>query len=252
MKCRNNDNICRIRLFRIRECLKKSGFDSLLVILGIDSRFNAGCYDAVKYLLCPSEVDSVWSPTLEYTDEFVMLIKMETIYCFCTNENVRQYLRNLFFLSDVVVFRCDSDDPDKCEDMKVRAFKAMVNNCQRIAVPYHTGISGDDFEKSKLEGWPLIQSFACNVNDTENSSFFTLTFEVGDFSAYLNKLKKLPDPLNFEDLLLHNIFSLCWSFEACLQRLDDCAKNRTEGTNILEPLLTYFKHTKLRGSASFA
>ncbi|BHF72226.1 hypothetical protein SprV_0401529000 [Sparganum proliferum] len=193
MKCHNNSNICRIRLLRMRECLKKSGFDSLLVILGIDSRFNAGCYDAVKYLLCPSELDSVWSPTLEYTDgkyahdfhcvtEFVMLINMETIYCFCTNENIRQYLRNLFVLSDVVVFRCDSDDPDKCEDMKVRAFKVMVNNCQRIAVPYHTGINGDDFEKSKLEGWPLIQSFACNVNDTENRSFFTLTFEVGDFS----------------------------------------------------------------------
>ncbi|VDN09664.1 unnamed protein product [Dibothriocephalus latus] len=91
---------------------------------------------------------------------------MEAIYCFCTNENIQQYVKNIFILPDVIVFRSDSDDPDKCEDMKVQAFKMMVDKCQKIAIPYSSGISGDDFEKSKLECWPLIQSFACNINDT--------------------------------------------------------------------------------------
>uniref|UniRef100_A0A0X3PSX7 Uncharacterized protein C20orf194 n=1 Tax=Schistocephalus solidus TaxID=70667 RepID=A0A0X3PSX7_SCHSO len=252
MKSHEYDYICQIRLSRLRACLKENGFDSFLVILGIDSRFNAGCYEAVKYLLCPSELCIAGAPTLEYTDDFVMLINMETIYCFCTKENVQQYLKNLFFLPNVVCFRSDSDDPDKCEDMKVQAFKLMVNKCQKIAIPYSTGSSVDDFELSKLEGWPLIQSFACNINDTENRSFFTLTFQVRDFSAHLNNLKRVPDLLNLEDLQLHNILLLCWSFEACLQKLDTCRNPRTDETTVLEPLLTLFKHSKLRGSSSLA
>lgn len=230
--------------------------DCILIITGIDSRFNIGSKNALEQILpgisdysnLAEASDDIFEDAV---DDLVICIKKESVHIYCNPINYNLVMMYAAPWSNLVVHCLNADMYENHEDisqeLKIRCLVEMVNGCHCVAIPYYYGVAREyqpvSFDPMLVEKWPLIQAFA--LEDIGGGSFFTLKFDVIDGTRLLNDAFSTLDQLSLEILMTKHLPQ----FEKQWQSLIDYVSMSREGefgdldaSKVAEPLITYFHH----------
>lgn len=248
-------HVSSTRLRNVQDCLREKGADALLIILGIDGRYNEGTTELVNYLLFGffdtrrAELESSGYEE-EVIDDMMFLIRESSVDIYCNHINYFYLLpyvahwRNLHFHC----LRDEKYDQEKAEDYKIKSFIGMVETSHCIGIPFFScAQGGGTFDPMMLERWPIVQAFA--LEGFEGGGFFTMKHKVVDVSEKLHEIYQLIDPVVLEMLVSDQLpqFEQQWSALYALidvHRRHDTMEQLTEGA-VSEPLRTYFIHGRV-------
>ncbi|CAH8829035.1 unnamed protein product [Trichobilharzia szidati] len=218
------------RLEAAKSIIRRNKCDSLLLILGIDSRYNRGSINAVSFLIFNAfehNQNEIAKSKLEsdiFEDVFFCISLNEIItYCnFASYSLLLPYISHWPNLRIHFVSEKDMNQFEKHEEMKVNIFECTMSNAQRIGIPYADahGNKVKEFNKLMIEDWPLIQSYAFDIKHQSSREFFTLSREVIDVENEFHQLTKRIDPVFIESVLVRTLLTFTSSFEVTLRSVD--------------------------------
>ncbi|CAH8435452.1 unnamed protein product [Heterobilharzia americana] len=244
------------RLKALKGMLQKHKCDSLLVVLGVDSRFNRGSIKAVSYLMFnvfEVNYDELRRSKLEldvFEDMFLCIRSTEVVlYCnFASFSLILPYVSHWPNLRIHFVNEDDMSDFNRHEEMKVVAFERTISSSKRIIIPYADahGRKVKSFNKLMIEDWPLVQSYAFDIQHQSSREFFTLSREVIDVEDDLHQLLKKIDPVFIESVISRTMLSFISSFEVVLRSIDSTYQTNPMNTltrNHVEALASMFNYS---------
>ncbi|XP_071485404.1 dynein axonemal assembly factor 9-like [Diadema antillarum] len=229
--------------------------DSVLCILGIDSRYNEGSRELANYLLFKffdtrqAEIES--SGFAEETiDDLMFLITKDSVHVYCNPTNYH-YLLPYVAHWPGIRFHCmtetEYEDDEAAEEFKIVSFIDMVRDCATVGIPYSAQGHPRPFNPMSVEKWPVVQAYGLEGYAT--GGFFTMKHEVVDMSDSLGPIYNTVDPVNLETLVTEQLplFERQWS--SMLTNIDVSYKNNgfptlLEGM-VGEPLLSYYSHGRV-------
>ncbi|KAL7981735.1 hypothetical protein Chor_001550 [Crotalus horridus] len=178
------------RLRQIQNILtesNKSQPDGILCILGIDSRYNEGCWELANHLLFGlysqgnNEFERSGFPE-EVLDDVILLIKPDSVHLYCNPVNYNYLLPYVAFWRNLH-FHCltetEGGQLELCsefEDCRVGAQGCVSNS--HLLVFSHLQI----FDMFVVEKWPIVQAFA--LEGIGGDGFFTMKYE--PFRSYFS------------------------------------------------------------------
>ncbi|CAK8688708.1 unnamed protein product [Clavelina lepadiformis] len=260
------------RLNCVQDLLISDGSDTILLILGIDSRYNEGCRELANYLLFGfydlrlSQLEESGIPE-EDLDDVVILIRATSVAVYCSGVLYSYLLpyiahwRNLEVHCWPDLDQKDKDDhQEEKEEFKIRSFVAMVSSSTHIGIPYwatrslgiaHHLQSPSNFDKFAIEKWPLVQSYA--LEGMGGGGFFTMRFEVSNVRNQLLSIYEQCDPADLEQILIKSLplFERHWREAiSTVSGTSDFEKAKmadmeVTAKQVLEPLRSYYSHGRL-------
>ncbi|XP_064603150.1 dynein axonemal assembly factor 9-like isoform X2 [Liolophura sinensis] len=249
------------RLRRVQELMRENGslpgIDSILCVLGIDSRHHDGSKNLANYLLfgfCDAWKSIMGRPLVDEDqfDDLVMVVKRHSVHVYC-HSGLYPYLIDYISHWRNLRLHCLRDDchfdEDTAEEFKMRSFVNMFHDCGSVGIPHSSAdlAQSQPFDKMKIEKWPIVQAFA--LDEMGGGGFFTMKYQVEDVGVQVEQLYSMADPVTMETLISKNLplFERQWSSlltSLDIHILDGETGCLTEGT-VGEPLLTYYKHGRV-------
>ncbi|XP_039224297.1 uncharacterized protein C20orf194 homolog [Crotalus tigris] len=241
------------RLRQIQNILtesNKSQPDGILCILGIDSRYNEGCWELANHLLFGlysqgnNEFERSGFPE-EVLDDVILLIKPDSVHLYCNPVNYNYLLPYVAFWRNLH-FHCltetEYEDEEAAEEFKISSFVDMVRDCSRIGIPFSSQGHLQIFDMFVVEKWPIVQAFA--LEGIGGDGFFTMKYELMDVSLDLWKAYSKVDPVSLESLLDEDLmtFEHQWTnffanFDTEIPFILELSESQTG-----EPFRSYFSH----------
>jgi hypothetical protein len=231
---------------------------ALLLIGGVDGKFNVGSRRALAFLLGGAVGDEVATlPQLDdVIDDVFALITLQHVF-FCCNSNTFESIKHLILcwpgLHLTVTPPPTPADPDAGEDQKAAAFICAVEHVGAVAVPLtsnkawfgeHAGQWRADV--MQVEQWPLVQVFA--MQELGSKGFFSMIHPITDASPALNPLYGHVDPHALTVLAEVYAPLFAYHFWNSTSALDCTPANRSSVTEcaLADPLISLLEHGSLR------
>ena len=178
-----------LRFRRLQAALPPEA-DGLLLVAGIDGRYNLGSSQAIAHLLLgSSNRDVADSCHLDLgLGEMVLLIKRASLHAYVPDANTAAKVRELLSEcgpSEVQIFMptsTEASDPDELEEHKIASMVQMLRGVKALAVPYACPARSEEAgggipaNPMHLESWPLLQSYG--LEGVGRGGFFTQNFKV--------------------------------------------------------------------------
>ncbi|OBS66806.1 hypothetical protein A6R68_04648 [Neotoma lepida] len=222
----------------------------LMLVKGIDSRYNEGCRELANYLLFDlySQNTTDFEKTgfsEEILDDVIILIKSDSVHLYCNPVNYRYLLpyvahwRNLHFHC---MTENEYEDEEAAEEFKISSFVDMVRDCSRIGIPYSSQGHLQIFDMFVVEKWPIVQAFA--LEGIGGDGFFTMKYELQDVSLSLWNVYSRMDPMSLENMISEDlvVFEHQWTnffanFDTEIPFLLELSESQAG-----EPFRSYFSH----------
>ncbi|XP_065071231.1 dynein axonemal assembly factor 9-like [Rhopilema esculentum] len=247
------------RVGKIQSHLASNRFNinCLLIIAGIDSRFNSGSRNVLEYIL-PGFNASVSKLTIssdsigeDALDDLVICIRKGSIHAYCNPENYDLFISYAASWDNLEVYCLDKSEYDNHEDLseelKISSLLVMVEGCATVAVPYNYGISSKyqsiPFDPMLIEQWPLIQAYA--LEEIGGGGFFTMKHQVVEGTEFLNDAFATLNQFDLENLVTQLLpqFEQQWrSLIESVSMVSDQNIGNLDRLKVEEPLKTYFHH----------
>ncbi|CAH1782475.1 unnamed protein product [Owenia fusiformis] len=232
----------------------KDEVDSILCILGIDSRYNDGTRELVDYLLFDffntrkAEIEKSGYPE-EVIDDMIVLVKKQCVHVYCNPINYMYLLPYIAHWRNLRI-HCLTDekfqDEEYAEEFKIHSFVTMTTGCSMIGIPYNSTGQKLVFDKMVIERWPIVQAFA--LEGFGRGGFFTMHHEVVDVSHSVSKLYDLMDPVFLETIITERVRLFEGQWGTMLSTVDiERTKDMAQLTEsyVCEPLRTYYNHGRV-------
>ncbi|KAL4660989.1 hypothetical protein GN956_G1624 [Arapaima gigas] len=224
--------------------------DAILCPLGIDSRYNQGCYDLARYLLFglykQSHLHQDFEFPEELLDDVILLIKADSVHLYCnpiSYTSILPYISPWRNLHLYCMTEAEYEDEEAAEEFKISSFVNMVRGCSHIGVPYSSRGYAQKFDMFAAEKWPIIQAFA--LEGIGGGGFFTMKHKLTDVSEKLWKIYSRMDPVSLETLLTEDLvmFEKQWiSFFSNFDTESYTSILELSEAQAGEPFRTYFSH----------
>lgn len=185
------------------------GLDGILLVPGLDGRFNAGSHQAMGYLFeGRSNRDTIDVNKLPAElEDAVALVTPSAVLLYTPTTGLPEQLADLLLpvLSSLRTFHAtdaEANDSDALEENKLGCFVQMLRGCKRLGIPCRLAppakgsaafarvpsavVSANGHaalpllgggQLVELERWPLLQAYG--LEGVGRSGFFTMNFEVG-------------------------------------------------------------------------
>uniref|UniRef100_A0A8C5F5I4 Dynein axonemal assembly factor 9 n=1 Tax=Gadus morhua TaxID=8049 RepID=A0A8C5F5I4_GADMO len=189
----------------ILNILRKTGgsptADGVLCVLGIDSRYNAGCTELANFLFYglygknQMNLDHVLEEfPEEVLDDVILLIQWDCVHLYCNPVNYSYLLPYVSHWRNLHLYcltPSEYEDEEAAEEFKISSFVSMMKDCSCVRVPFSSQGHMQNFHMFMLEKWPIVQAFA--LEGIGGGSFFTMKYKVGPGNPNPD-----PDLVNFE------------------------------------------------------
>ena len=176
-----------LRLRRLQAALPPD-VDALLLVAGIDGRYNLGSSQAIAHLLLGASNNDVADAC--HLDlglaESVLVIKRDSLLAYVPDSDSASKIREMLSeccpeIQILMPTPMEASDPDALEEHKMACMVQMLRGVKALAVPYACpartgGGSAIPADPMQLEQWPLLQAFG--LEDVGRGGFFTQNFKV--------------------------------------------------------------------------
>ncbi|XP_056445921.1 uncharacterized protein C20orf194 homolog isoform X1 [Gadus chalcogrammus] len=212
------------RLRRVQALLSEGGSptaDGVLCVLGIDSRYNAGCTELANFLFYglygknQMNLDHVLEEfPEEVLDDVILLIQWDCVHLYCNPVNYSYLLPYVSHWRNLHLYcltPSEYEDEEAAEEFKISSFVSMMKDCSCVRVPFSSQGHMQNFHMFMLEKWPIVQAFA--LEGIGGGSFFTMKYKLMDISERLGQMYSRLDPLSLENILAEDLvnFEKQWS-----------------------------------------
>ena len=182
-----------LRLRRLQQSVfgGSDALDGLLLVAGIDGRYNLGSSQAISHLLRGSSNRDVADSCHLGTgglSESVLLVKKASLTAYAPDAATADEIREMLAETcpDLQIYQPTAEeaaDPDALEEHKMASFVQMLRGMRTLAIPYAapareaaSAVAAPLADPMQLEQWPLLQSFG--LEDVGRGGFFTQNFKV--------------------------------------------------------------------------
>ncbi|CAL8283507.1 unnamed protein product [Lota lota] len=212
------------RLRKVQSLLCEGGIatpDGILCVLGIDSRYNAGCTELANFLFYglygknQMNLDHMLEDfPEEVLDDVILLIQWDCVHLYCNPVNYSYLLPYVSHWRNLRLYcltPSEYEDEEVAEEFKISSFVSMMKDCSCVRVPFSSQGHMQNFHMFMMEKWPIIQAFA--LEGIGGGSFFTMKYKLMDISERLGQVYSRLDPLSLENLLAEDLvnFEKQWS-----------------------------------------
>ncbi len=202
-------NEAALRVRRVQRLCMQHGLDGILLVPGLDGRFNAGSHQAMGYLFeGRSNRDTIDVNKLPAElEDAIALVTPSAVLLYTPTTGLPEQLADLLLpvLHSLRTFHptdAETKDSDALEENKLGCFVQMLRGCKRLGIPCHlappakgsaafsrvpSAVASANGHAAlpllgggqlvELERWPLLQAYG--LEDVGRSGFFTMNFEVG-------------------------------------------------------------------------
>uniref|UniRef100_H2YKK3 DAAF9 N-terminal domain-containing protein n=1 Tax=Ciona savignyi TaxID=51511 RepID=H2YKK3_CIOSA len=229
------------RLRNVQSLLPVGSEDSIVVILGIDSRYNEGCRELANYLLFDfydlrlNQLEEYGLPE-EDLDDLVIVIRHSTVQVYCSPTLYNYLLPYIGHWMNLTIHSLHEDSTQsevEQEEYKIVSFISMVESSHHIGIPYYVGTSHSmtsQFDKFAVEKWPLIQSTAWD--DMGGGGFFTMVHEVSDIRDSLLPIYHQLDPASLEQMIVRSLPLFIRHWGECMSNI--MLRNNGDSSSIVD------------------
>eukprot|EP00798_Chlamydomonas_sp_ICE-L_P020573 gene20573-27367_t len=245
-----------LRLRRIQKILNAAKLDALLLVPGLDGRYNTGSGQCISYIFHGSSSrDAIDNFHLgdDLEDSFICVrpwgISMYANSS-ATAENLLEQMGQRTQCMDVFSPTPEeAADPDLVQECKVASFVQMLRGIKTLGIPYVVPGSAPG-DVMMLEKWPLLQAYG--LEDVGRAGFFTQNFQVTDMYAQLQAVYAEHDCRSLELMLTMSHSYQMQHWYEMLKVVSQCVHlpavaDLTE-RQVSEPLLGYFSYGMLRSA----
>uniref|UniRef100_A0A8C5AVQ8 Dynein axonemal assembly factor 9 n=1 Tax=Gadus morhua TaxID=8049 RepID=A0A8C5AVQ8_GADMO len=200
------------RLRRVQALLSEGGSptaDGVLCVLGIDSRYNAGCTELANFLFYglygknQMNLDHVLEEfPEEVLDDVILLIQWDCVHLYCNPVNYSYLLPYVSHWRNLHLYcltPSEYEDEEAAEEFKISSFVSMMKDCSCVRVPFSSQGHMQNFHMFMLEKWPIVQAFA--LEGIGGGSFFTMKYKVGPGNPNPDPVHRLMPRFHCRDLV---------------------------------------------------
>ncbi|XP_039253808.2 dynein axonemal assembly factor 9-like [Styela clava] len=254
------------RLRSVQNLLKnnvnsKESVDAILVVLGVDGRFNEGCRELANYLtfgFFSNRQTELENSGLEEedTEDVIFFIRPDSVSLYCGSLLYNYILPYVTHWKNLQIYCRLQDaknkirDTDIEENYKVKSFISMLRKSDTIGISYSGSVTANDTNGNceiPVKKWPVMQSYASE--DIGVGKDFSFDHKVINMRKFLLPVYNQCDPFVFEDTIFRSfgLFQRHW-YEATnvIQNAMKCKMIlQLKEEQVLEPLQCYFKHGQI-------
>ncbi|XP_078485430.1 dynein axonemal assembly factor 9 [Ciona intestinalis] len=259
------------RLRNIQSILTDGAEDTIVAVLGIDSRYNEGCRELANYLLFDfydlriNQLEQEGIPD-EDLDDLIIVIQRTSVAVYCSStlhNHILPYVahwKNLQIYSPPHEDR-EQQDESELEEFKIRSFISMLESSRLVGFPYYSTRNTSmtsQFNKFEIEKWPIIQAFA--LENIGGGGFFTLKHEVSNVHDRLTPVYMGLDPSLLERMIVRSLPLFESHWVGCMSNVvvngngDSPSLVNYDVTEdfVIEPMKSYFRHGRLSANQNRA